>query len=135
MGLYTSIAKPVAAEAVRRAFIEGMCEEATSDLLSRSLEHALSHGGAQPKHMHARARRCQLQLLCMLRKAERAASLAGRIEELACAHAQTAVTAMLVAYSGRAHIADASAKSDAANVAVATVSVAHGNAHAYCPSA
>ena len=130
MGLYTCMAKPVAAEATRRAFIEGMCDGATSDLLLRSLEDALSHGGAQPTHMHAHARKCQQQLLCMLRKAERAASLAGRTEELACAHAQTAVAAILLAYSGRGHIAAASAITDAASVVVATVSVAHGSAHA-----
>ena len=44
MGLYTCIARPAAAEAVRRAFIEGMCEEATSDLLCWLLEGALGHG-------------------------------------------------------------------------------------------
>ena len=66
MDLYYRMARPVAAEAVRRAYVEGMCEEATSDLLSWSLEKAVNSGDAQLKHVHER----QQQLLCEHRKLE-----------------------------------------------------------------
>lgn len=60
------MARPAAAKAVRRAYVEGMCEEATSDLLSWALEKALESGDAQLKHVHGR----QQQLLCEHREAE-----------------------------------------------------------------
>lgn len=93
---------------MRRAYVEGMCEEATSDLLSWSLEKALSHGAAQVEHMHACIHACPQQLLCERRKAERTASLAGgRLEDFTCAYAQSAVQAIFHAYSGHQFIANA----------------------------
>lgn len=43
--LYDRMASPVAAAALRSAYIDAMCEEATCDLLCRSMETGIKRGG------------------------------------------------------------------------------------------
>ena len=105
--LHDEMDKPKATAALRIAYIEAMCAEASCDLLCWAMDNGLAQGDAHAERWHACAMcssgcifTCRLKTNCALRRAEQAGQLLGAFEMLAWTVAQAAIGRLLEAYAG-----------------------------------